>query len=59
MYLIDFDDMTHTVYNFLKNLKLISSYFFFKKYGLLKVNVKMSLLHSPMREERAVKGSVK
>ena len=36
-YLIDFVDMKHTLYNFLKRMKLSSSYFS-KKYHFIKVN---------------------
>ena len=36
-YLIDFVDMKHTLYNFLKRIKLSSSYFS-KKYHFIKVN---------------------
>ena len=37
-YLIDFADMKHTLYNFLKRMKLSSSYFS-KKYHFMKVNL--------------------
>ena len=37
-YLIDFVDMKHTLYNFLKRMKLSSSYFS-KKYHFIKVNL--------------------
>ena len=45
-YLIDFVDMKHTVYNFLKRTKLISSYFFFKYHFIKGNSFKLFLLSS-------------